>query len=297
MDFGYEIIIGDDYSTDGTREILLDYQQRYPDLITLNLQPDHDEAGIPGRRNNTDNITSATGQYIAFLDGDDYWISTDKLQRQADFMDANPEYTLCICDALMVYENSGKRFLQSSRSPMMHSSTDFSYRSIVKEEMPIIASSAFFRSTCITPLPAWFQDVYLADQFLQLMALQKGPGRYFKDLKIGKIWTSQSVGKKYFSGKMWTKVLKNDQAILAQHFPDQKARPYCYRAQFHMVRTLRYKAKGNYLKMMAALYKVYQYDRSHLAHWLKLATQKGKHPIKKLMYSLVYRCVKNSWQK
>jgi len=101
VDFPYEIIIGDDCSSDGTQEILKDYQRRYPHIIQLVLHPRRYD-DVPGRTNNITNLYACRGEYIAMLDGDDYWISEDKLQRQVDFLDENPEYVMTFHDALII---------------------------------------------------------------------------------------------------------------------------------------------------------------------------------------------------
>jgi glycosyltransferase involved in cell wall biosynthesis len=86
VDFEYELLIGEDGSTDGTREICIEYEKKYPDIIRLFLNNRDDVFymhGSPtGRSNFVNNINNARGKYIAFCDGDDYWISTDKLKRQ-----------------------------------------------------------------------------------------------------------------------------------------------------------------------------------------------------------------------
>ena len=73
VDFPYEIIIGDDFSTDGTREILRQYQQQYSDIIQLVLHPRRYD-NVPGRINNITNLYACRGQYVAMLDGDDCWL-------------------------------------------------------------------------------------------------------------------------------------------------------------------------------------------------------------------------------
>lgn len=102
-DFEYEVIIGDDLSPDNTREILLEYQAKHPDKISLIL---HEEkaGGIPGKMNFVSTIHAAKGEYIALLDGDDFWTDPLKLQRQVDFLDQNQEHSLCFHNAQIVFE-------------------------------------------------------------------------------------------------------------------------------------------------------------------------------------------------
>lgn len=91
--FPFEVIIGDDASTDGSRDILRQLQQEWPDKVRLLLADTN--YGDRGLSNFMATVDACTGEYVAFLDGDDYWTSTDKLQRQVDFLDAHPECDLC----------------------------------------------------------------------------------------------------------------------------------------------------------------------------------------------------------
>jgi len=99
--FPFEIIIGEDESTDGTREICIEYAEKYPDKIRLFLRNRetsqlYDENGkFVKRFNGLWTRMSARGKYIALCEGDDYWIDPYKLQKQVDFLEANPEFSLC----------------------------------------------------------------------------------------------------------------------------------------------------------------------------------------------------------
>ena len=91
--FCFEAIVHDDASTDGTDEIVREYAEKYPDIIkpifeTENQYSKHD--GSLGRIMNA----HTRGQYVAFCEGDDYWTDPLKLQKQADFLDANPQCSL-----------------------------------------------------------------------------------------------------------------------------------------------------------------------------------------------------------
>jgi glycosyltransferase involved in cell wall biosynthesis len=97
--FNYEIVIGDDNSNDGTKEILLEYQKKYPEKIRLNLREKRG-VGIPGQDNFFSTMLMCKGKYIALCDGDDYWSNPLKLQKQFDFLEENKDYTFCAarCD-------------------------------------------------------------------------------------------------------------------------------------------------------------------------------------------------------
>jgi len=94
-DFRYEIIIGEDCSQDSTRDICLQYQKRYPELINLILQKEN--LGLIG--NFTSAISECQGKYIALCAGDDFWIDELKIQKQVQFLEDNPDFSMCSTEA------------------------------------------------------------------------------------------------------------------------------------------------------------------------------------------------------
>ncbi|MBU3822745.1 glycosyltransferase [Flavobacteriaceae bacterium XHP0103] len=97
--FPFEIILGEDESSDGTRAICIDYANKYPDKIRLFLRSRKDVIYIngnpTGRYNLIENLKACRGKYIAMCEGDDYWTDPLKLQKQVDFLEANPDYAIC----------------------------------------------------------------------------------------------------------------------------------------------------------------------------------------------------------
>jgi len=89
--FPIELIIGEDCSTDKTREICVEYQQKYPEIIKLQL-PEKNKGMM---RNFIENMQAAQGKYIALCEGDDYWTDPYKLQRQVDFLEKNEDFSIC----------------------------------------------------------------------------------------------------------------------------------------------------------------------------------------------------------
>ncbi|MDP4201301.1 MAG: glycosyltransferase [Bacteroidota bacterium] len=100
VNFEYEIVICDDCSTDNTRNILIDYQQRYPSLITLRLNKSNQGLKV----NYFENKIACRGKYIAICEGDDYWTDPLKLQKQVDFMEQHPEYSMVFTNAMEVFD-------------------------------------------------------------------------------------------------------------------------------------------------------------------------------------------------
>ncbi len=89
-DFDFDIVIGEDCSTDATRRIVLEYSRKYPDKIKLLLH----NANIGFISNLMYVLEACTGKYVAMCEGDDYWTDPFKLQKQVDFLEANKEYIL-----------------------------------------------------------------------------------------------------------------------------------------------------------------------------------------------------------
>lgn len=86
--FPIELIIGEDFSTDNTRKIVLAYAEKYPDII----RPLLPESNMGMMKNFIGTLKAATGRYIALCEGDDYWIDPYKLQKQVDFLEENEGY-------------------------------------------------------------------------------------------------------------------------------------------------------------------------------------------------------------
>ncbi len=104
VDFYYEIVVGEDFSSDNTRTIVKNYAQKHPDKIKLLLQ--HKNIGM--ERNFFATFKACTGKYIAFCDGDDYWTDPNKLQKQVDFLESHSDYGLVHCNMDKLYDKTGK---------------------------------------------------------------------------------------------------------------------------------------------------------------------------------------------
>lgn len=105
--FEIELVIGEDCSPDKTRRICEEYSSRYSNIRLL---PSEKNLGVIPNLIRT--LESCTGDYIAFCEGDDYWIDPNKLQKQVDFLNKNNDYGLCYSKA-KVYKEKEKTFKKS----------------------------------------------------------------------------------------------------------------------------------------------------------------------------------------
>jgi glycosyltransferase involved in cell wall biosynthesis len=102
--FSYELVIGEDYSTDSTRGICEEYSRKYKE--TIKLLPSERNLGM--MPNFTRTLQACKGKYIALCEGDDYWTDPLKLQKQVDFLEKKPEYSLCFHNALEYFEDKAE---------------------------------------------------------------------------------------------------------------------------------------------------------------------------------------------
>ena len=100
-DFAFELIIGEDCSTDGTRKIVFDYQKKYPDIIRVITS----EKNVGMKRNGLRTLKACQGKYIAFCEGDDYWHEPRKLQIQADHLEDRSDCGLVFTDYDFYFES------------------------------------------------------------------------------------------------------------------------------------------------------------------------------------------------
>ena len=102
--FRFEAIVHDDASTDGTAAIVKEYAEKYPDIIKPFFETENQYSKRDGSiRRIMDANTQ--GKYVTFCEGDDYWTDPLKLQKQFDFMEANPDYSMCFHNAMIHYQD------------------------------------------------------------------------------------------------------------------------------------------------------------------------------------------------
>lgn len=93
--FNFEILIHDDCSTDGTDDIIREYASKYPQIIKPLYEEENQYQQGKSIGTAVWNLPRAKGKYIAMCEGDDYWTDPLKLQKQVDFLESHPEYSMC----------------------------------------------------------------------------------------------------------------------------------------------------------------------------------------------------------
>lgn len=167
-DFNYEIIIGDDCSTDATKSIIEDYCEKYPGRIQL---ISHEE-NIGAIKNMLQTQNAAKGKYIALCDGDDYWTNPQKLQMQVDFMQNHPDSSIC-CHYSRVIDENGDLVYEDSDPVRL----EFTFEDVLvgRKNETRVCTMMMKNSDHVKHIKSqeWFYNVYSADTFFKLYVLSK----------------------------------------------------------------------------------------------------------------------------
>ena len=103
-DFSFQVLVGDDASTDGTTDVVIEYAKKYPDII----KPVLHSQNVGAFKNSLSVYQAAKTEYVALCDGDDYWTDPLKLQKQVDFLEAHPDYAICFHPVTVHWDDGSK---------------------------------------------------------------------------------------------------------------------------------------------------------------------------------------------
>ena len=196
-EFPFEIIIGDDGSTDGTREICIKYAEKFPDRIRLFLHVRENNIRILGRASGifqiAYNLYQCRGQYLAITSGDDFWQDKKKLRKQVDCLEENFDCSFSYHDHVRLFPETGK-----IEGPFS-----------VDRIQTVLGRNVFSK------LPEEFLSVMQEDTFLKFFWRQIGTPRYIKSVNPAVIrfhgesmYTSLDAESNYLQRKnLWNKII------------------------------------------------------------------------------------------
>ena len=126
--FPFEVLIHDDASTDGTQDIIREYEAKYPDIIKPIYQKENQYSkGV--RVSLVYNYSRVRGKYVALCEGDDYWTDPYKLQKQVDFLEAHPDYVMCSHRHDDYIQEKGEMLYDKTENE-----TDYDLKSLIRGE-------------------------------------------------------------------------------------------------------------------------------------------------------------------
>jgi len=173
--FDYKIIIHDDASTDSTAEIILEYADKYPEIIRPIIQTEN-QFSKGTEINAKITIPQAKGKYIAFLEADDYWIDPNKLQFQVDFMESHPEVSMCFTATKTVDASNPEEF-----SIRRYRNSD---SAVTTENVILIGGhlldmgSAVVKKSVFNEVPDWYYYSQMWDNTVPLLSTLHGEIHY-----------------------------------------------------------------------------------------------------------------------
>lgn len=174
VDFEYEIIIGEDCSIDRTRDLVRGFANQHKDKIRLILPPKN--LGFSGNKIFEQQLRAVKGNYIAVLDGDDYWESPSKLQKQVDFMERHPDCAMCFHAVKVVYEGDTQASWISGGAKRISKMED------LLEANFMHTCSVMLRKESLTNVPGWCFTSEIGDWELFLIAAQHGDIGYIDEV-------------------------------------------------------------------------------------------------------------------
>lgn len=199
--FPFQVLVGEDCSPDGTAKILREYAEKYPDII----RPFYRKHNLV-EENFFTLADEADAPYVAICEGDDYWTDCEKLQKQADFMDEHPEYTVSFHPVRVKWEGGTKHDSIFPPQKMLGGKTEFDLNDLLRQNF-IQTNSVMYRwrfgkgKDIRKEFPS---GILPGDWFLHLLHAEKGKIGFMSDIMAvyrkhnGGIWAGAGVEDRFY---------------------------------------------------------------------------------------------------
>ena len=172
--FPVEIIIRDDCSTDGTTEIIREYEAKYPNLFSpiYEVENQYSKGILPA----TVIHKTAHGEYMAFCEGDDCWLRKDKLEEQVALLEANPDSFMCVAKTRMIFENSEQAAVVFEGLPQ----ATFSFEDLFSR--CYLHTSTYVMRSYREVIDKWSENIRISDTSLRCIYSDMGPVLFFPEI-------------------------------------------------------------------------------------------------------------------
>jgi glycosyltransferase involved in cell wall biosynthesis len=167
VDFPLEIVFGEDCSTDNTRQIVRDMAEKHAGRFNLLLP----EKNLGMNRNLAATIKACRGQYVALLEGDDYWIDPEKLQLQVNYLDSHPDCSICFTRAAVI--DDGDQPVDTP-SVIRELKPVYSLKDYLARSFQPRTCTVMFRNRLFEDFPEWFYRLPVGDFPLHVLNAQRG---------------------------------------------------------------------------------------------------------------------------
>lgn len=175
--FPFQVIVHDDASTDSTPQIIKKYEREYPGIIK-GIYQKKNQFSIHPMRINQFIFPMLTGKYVAFCEGDDYWCDNEKLQKQYDAMERNPDCSICVHKVEMIYANgasSGKYIQTLDFTPGKIIGEEYIKHLLGNSENLFQTSSFFIKRNILLSIPENMKNsFYVGDMPIILWSAENG---------------------------------------------------------------------------------------------------------------------------
>ena len=249
IDVGYHILVHDDCSDDGTYELLLNLQKSNKDKISI-IRQDTRKFPVDGFNRMLFKyvVPRLTTRFVAYCDGDDYWIDKNKLKKQYEFMNNHNEYSLCFHSAYQLRNNSdisSKWFIKPTR--------DYDLSDFINDKSGICVatSSIFVRREVFIDFPNWRINYPVEDVPLLIHAALKG--------KIHGLADIMCVYRQFAAGS-WSLQNKNNDERIIRHLNEMHEAIECFDSETdYKYHDMVLRQIDNYNFRIALLTKNYQF--------------------------------------
>lgn len=202
----YEIVIGDDNSTDGTSEICKKYAESNPNIIRYFRR----NKNLGMTRNWIATLEESKGNYIAICEGDDYWTDPLKLQKQVSFLENNKNYALHCTNALII---DGQK-----QTPTQNDAVSFNAFDILNKNFTYTASLCFKKEDIL--IPDFIEKSPAIDWLLILYALRKKKGYFSKNI---------TCAYRIHEGGIWSQLEQENPTAIKKRFENLKKNALIYK--------------------------------------------------------------------